>query len=51
MRLFQGRDQKKNNWTAGNDQVEVTFSDDELASASGYMTNVPSLRRKAYQKL
>lgn len=51
MRIFSGRDQKKNNWTAGNDAVEVGFSPAELAATGGYLQSVPSLARKAYQKI
>jgi hypothetical protein len=37
MKLFSGRDQKKNNWTGGQDSVEVAFSPAELASTNGYL--------------
>ena len=51
MRIFSGRDQKKNNWTAGQDTVEPWFSPAELAGTSGFLASVPSLARKAYQKV
>lgn len=43
MRIFQGRDQKKNNWIMASDGTEVSFSPAELAGAAGNLNTVPTL--------
>jgi len=50
MKIFQGRDQKKNNWVMAADGTEVCFSPAELLGTGGNLTAVPTLQRKAYQK-
>jgi len=50
MKVFQGRDQKKNNWIMASDGTEVSFSPAELAPAAGVMNAIRPLAEKAYHK-